>query len=119
MGCAGCTTGWRLCTTSPPRQTGPSAATGLSMTHRRLRLASGDTVNELGTGSGYALPALSAAVGPTGRVVAVDISPWMLARVRARCQRLGLDNVELVQADIGSTACLKRRPPSCRPSLWR
>lgn len=78
-----------------------------------LRLAPGDIVVELGTGSGYALPGLSAAVGPTGRVVAVDISPRILARARARSQRQGLGNVELVQADIadfrlaeGTTAVL-------------
>jgi ubiquinone/menaquinone biosynthesis C-methylase UbiE len=78
-----------------------------------LRLTAGDTVVELGTGTGYALPALSAAVGPTGRVVAVDISRRMLTRARARCRRHGLDNVQLVQADIveyrlpvGTTAVL-------------
>ena len=78
-----------------------------------LRLSPGDTVVELGTGSGYALPALSAAVGPTGRVVAIDISSRMLARAEVRCQRNGLDNVDLVQADIaeyrlpeGTTAVL-------------
>lgn len=65
-----------------------------------LRLVPGDTAVELGTGSGYALPALSAAVGPTGRVVAVDISARMLARAHVRCQRNGLGNVHLVQADI-------------------
>jgi len=65
-----------------------------------LRLASADTVVELGTGTGYALPALSTAVGPKGRVVAVDISARMLDRARARRRQEGLTNVELVEADI-------------------
>ena len=78
-----------------------------------LRLAPGDTVVDLGTGTGHALPALAAAVGSSGRVVAVDISSRMLGRARARCARESLTNVEFIQADIadftlpdGTTAAL-------------
>ncbi len=65
-----------------------------------LRLAPGDTVVELGTGTGDALPALAAAAGSSGRVVAVEISARMLGRARGGCAREDLTNVELVQADI-------------------
>lgn len=65
-----------------------------------LRLRPGDTVVDLGTGTGRNLPELAAAVGPAGRVVGVDLSPGMLERARRRVTGLGLDNVELVEAGI-------------------
>ncbi len=65
---------------------------------RELRLARGDTVVELGTGTGRNLLALAAAVGPKGRVVGVDLSPGMLEKARRRTR--GLHQVELVEADM-------------------
>lgn len=65
-----------------------------------LRLRPGDTVVDLGTGTGRNLPELAAAVGPAGRVVGVDLSPGMLERARRRVTGLGLDSVELVEAGI-------------------
>ncbi len=63
-----------------------------------LRLRRGDTVVDLGTGTGRNLPALAAAVGPRGRAVGVDLSPAMLERAR---RRVGdLPQVELVEADM-------------------
>ena len=38
------------------------------------------------------------AVGPTGKVLAVDLQPEMLQLVGARAKRLGLTNVELVRS---------------------
>jgi demethylmenaquinone methyltransferase/2-methoxy-6-polyprenyl-1,4-benzoquinol methylase len=40
------------------------------------------------------------AVGPTGHVVAVDLSRGMLAQARQRVERGGWRNVELVEADV-------------------
>ncbi len=65
-----------------------------------LRLGPGDTVVDLGTGTGWALPRLADAVGPHGRVVGVDISAGMLTRARRRVA--SYDNVELVEADIAA-----------------
>lgn len=65
---------------------------------RALELRPGDTVVDLGTGTGWALPRLADAVGPTGHVIGVDISLGMLARARRRVH--GRDNVDLVHADI-------------------
>lgn len=67
-----------------------------------LRLRPGDTVVDLGTGTGRNLPDLAAAVGPAGRVLGVDLSPGMLERARRRVRGLGLDNVELVEADMST-----------------
>ena len=67
-----------------------------------LGLRRGATVVDLGTGTGYALPALAARVGPTGRVIGIDISSKMLGRARERCRQEVLANVQLVQADIAT-----------------
>lgn len=60
-----------------------------------LQLRSGDCVLDLGCGTGMSLPLLQQAVGPAGRVVAVDQSPEMLALARGRVQRAGWNNVAL------------------------
>ena len=54
----------------------------------------GGRVADVGTGSGYFLPHLSRAVGPSGSVTAEDIRPDFLEHVRARAVREQLDNVE-------------------------
>lgn len=65
-----------------------------------LDLQPGDTVVDLGCGTGVNLPALAHRVGVSGRVVGVDLSPGMLARARGRVERHHLPQVTLVQADI-------------------
>jgi SAM-dependent methyltransferase len=62
----------------------------------------GNRVLDIATGSGE--PALTAAraVGHSGRIVAVDMSPGMLAIARERIDAAGLSNVELVESDAES-----------------
>ncbi|WP_370325954.1 class I SAM-dependent methyltransferase [Euzebya sp.] len=67
-----------------------------------LGLQPGDMVVDLGTGTGRNLPLLAEAVGSSGRVVGVDVSPGMLERARRRVERAGVDVVELVEADIAT-----------------
>ncbi len=59
-----------------------------------LALKPGETVLDLGSGPG--LDALLAAkqVGPTGRVIGVDMTPEMLERARATAARAGATHVE-------------------------
>jgi SAM-dependent methyltransferase len=60
-----------------------------------LGLDGAATLVDLGAGTGaFAV----AAAGVCGRVVAVDVSPAMTAAIRVRVARLGLANVEVVEA---------------------
>ncbi|MCX7783069.1 MAG: class I SAM-dependent methyltransferase, partial [Meiothermus sp.] len=61
-----------------------------------LGMCTGQTVLDLGCGTGVALPLLRAKVGPAGRVVGVDATEAMLHEAR----KLGRDQVaELLQGD--------------------
>ncbi|MEU3821334.1 class I SAM-dependent methyltransferase [Streptomyces sp. NPDC030392] len=64
-----------------------------------IGLRPGDAVLDAGCGTGRAMPALRAAVGPLGTVVGVDLTPEMLdAAVRAGRNGSGA----LLLADVGS-----------------
>jgi ubiquinone/menaquinone biosynthesis C-methylase UbiE len=71
-----------------------------------LGLSPGMTVADLGAGTGYFEPHLVRAVGPLGRVLALDAEPKMVDHMRERFVDAGLDNVEarLVEADAPGLA---------------
>jgi ubiquinone/menaquinone biosynthesis C-methylase UbiE len=58
-----------------------------------LGLRSGQTVAEIGAGSGYFVRRLARIVGPRGRVYAVDVEPRMLPILIERLRRGGIKNV--------------------------
>jgi len=62
-------------------------------------IPSGGVVIDVGCGTGRALPPLRAAVGPDGSVIAVDVTPEMLAVARPASQRA---DATLVLADARS-----------------
>jgi len=62
-----------------------------------LDLTPGETVADLGAGTGYFEPFLSAAVGPRGRILALDSEPAMVEHLRRRAEAEGLANVEARQ----------------------
>lgn len=64
-----------------------------------LDLEPGDTVVDLGCGTGANLPYLRDAVGNAGRVCGVDIVPAMLGEARERVDRTGWTNVAFVRGD--------------------
>ncbi|WP_433625694.1 class I SAM-dependent methyltransferase [Halomicrococcus sp. NG-SE-24] len=68
----------------------------------RLELSPGDTVVEMGCGTGANFPHLRERVGPAGRVVGVDFTAGMLAQARDRVEREGWRNVHLVRADAAA-----------------
>jgi len=57
-------------------------------------LEPGQTVLDLGSGAGLDCFFAAKKVGPTGRVIGVDMTPEMIERARAGAQRLQLANVE-------------------------
>jgi len=61
-----------------------------------LQLRPGDVVADVGAGSGYMTVRLARAVGPTGRVLAVDIQPEMIARLNERVHAERLNNVTAI-----------------------
>src|SRR5262245_21059244 len=63
--------------------------------HAMLR--PGETVLDLGTGTGSVAILAATKVGPTGRIMAIDISPEMLTTAEARIRALSLVNVELAE----------------------
>lgn len=60
----------------------------------------GQTVLDLGSGAGIDLIVAAEAVGPTGKVIGVDVSSEMIERARANVARAGYDNVILLQGEI-------------------
>jgi len=61
-----------------------------------LEAGPGSRVADIGAGGGYFTTRLATAVGPEGRVFAVDIVPATLDRLRHSVEGEGLRNVELV-----------------------
>lgn len=67
----------------------------------KLELRPGEAVLDIGCGTGALIPALAEAVGPQGRVVAMDFSQRMVAAARKRAEKW--PNVEVRQADACNT----------------
>lgn len=64
-----------------------------------LALNHGDTVVDLGCGTGLNFSLLQGQVGPSGRIIGVDLTDAMLGRAKARIAANGWSNVELVKSD--------------------
>jgi arsenite methyltransferase len=57
-------------------------------------LKPGETVLDLGSGAGFDCFLASRSVGPTGRVIGVDMTPEMLTKARANAKKANTTNVE-------------------------
>jgi arsenite methyltransferase len=64
-----------------------------------LDIEPGDHVADLGAGSGYFTFLLAQAVGPGGKVYAVDVDRDMVALLSRRIQKEGHKNIEVILAD--------------------
>ena len=62
---------------------------------RLLGIKPGMTIADIGAGSGYYVVRLAPIVGPNGRIIAQDIVPEYLRRLRGRVRDLGLRNVTI------------------------
>jgi SAM-dependent methyltransferase len=70
-------------------------ALGVGHPVRHARLGPGDVVLDVGCGAGIDTLLAARAVGPTGRVIALDMTLAMLERTRRHAAEAGLDNVEV------------------------
>jgi demethylmenaquinone methyltransferase/2-methoxy-6-polyprenyl-1,4-benzoquinol methylase len=58
-------------------------------------------VVDIACGTGLNFPLIEQEIGPSGRVVGVDLTDAMLARAQHRIDTNGWSNISLVQADAG------------------
>ena len=68
-----------------------------------LPVAEGDTVADIGAGSGYFTRRLSRMVGDDGRVLATDIQPQMLEILQDRLRAEGIGNVRPILGTTSNT----------------
>lgn len=76
-----------------------TAAFAIAETLERLDVRPGTRVLEIGTGSGFSGALLSELVGPTGRVVSVDVVPELGERARELHTSQGRTNIDLLTGD--------------------
>ena len=101
---------------SPARSAGPAWLLKAIDAPQRMRLSdpyrgagrsgirAADRVLEVGCGSGFFTPALSAAVGACGAVDSIDLHPMSVAATRENVGREHLSNVTVTEADAHETA---------------
>lgn len=81
-------------------------ATGMRIARDRrmavdfLQLRPGDTIVDAGCGTGLNFPLIQEKIGPTGKIIGIDMSPEMLEQARQRVDREGWTNVTLVEGDL-------------------
>ena len=64
-----------------------------------LGIRSGMTVADIGAGSGYHVVRLAPIVGADGRIIAEDVIPGYLQKLRDRVHALGLQNVAVIRGE--------------------
>jgi len=71
----------------------------------KLNIAPGDTVIDLGCGTGLNLESLSQLVGKDGVVIAVEPSKGMLNQAKAKAKQFPFKNVQFVEKNISEYIC--------------
>lgn len=72
-------------------------------------LKEGEVVLDLGSGAGFDCFLAAAKVGPTGKVIGVDMTPEMIEKARGNAKKNGVENVEF---RLGEIECLPVRDNS-------
>lgn len=72
------------------------------MAAQALNLKQGDTVVEIGCGTGLNFNFLRQKVGPEGKIIGVDLTPDMLSMADKRIKRKGWSNITLVRSDAAA-----------------
>jgi ubiquinone/menaquinone biosynthesis C-methylase UbiE len=68
-----------------------------------LPVQSGDSIADIGAGTGYFSLPLAQAAGPSGLVYAVDCQAEMLGRLELKLDKGGISNIRVIHADADST----------------
>ena len=84
----------------PPAAVAWSFGTGNPVQFAELQ--PGETVVDLGSGGGIDAIFAAREVGPTGRVLGIDLLPEMVERATANAAAAGLTNTEFVEGEIES-----------------
>jgi ubiquinone/menaquinone biosynthesis C-methylase UbiE len=63
-------------------------------------ISQGATVLDIGCGAGFDLFCAARAVGPTGKVIGIDLTPEMVDRATVNLTRAGIANVEIHNASV-------------------
>lgn len=66
----------------------------------KLHLSAGDVVVDAACGTGGSFPLIEEAIGPTGVLIGVDVTPEMLRKARSRITSHGWGNVTLINAPV-------------------
>ena len=70
----------------------------------RLPVKHGDTVLDVGCGTGLCLPLLQRKLGPAGAIVGIDASEEMLRLAGRRCSENSWDNVRLIASPVDTAS---------------
>jgi ubiquinone/menaquinone biosynthesis C-methylase UbiE len=68
-----------------------------------LSLQSGDSIADIGAGTGYFSLPLAQAAGPLGLVYAVDCQAEMLGHLQSKLDKGSISNIRVINADADST----------------
>lgn len=86
----------------PGYEAGADLGLGCGIPYRHDLIKPGDTVLDLGSGSGNDAFIAAAATGPQGRVLGIDISPDMVSRAKKLAEKKKVSTVEFMLGDIES-----------------
>lgn len=75
-----------------------------------LKLREGNTVLEIGCGTGLNFPYIEERIGPGGRLIALDYTPAMLELAARRCNENEWQNVDFVRGDAAEVDSLVSGP---------
>src|SRR3989442_7311497 len=81
----------------PPTATESFA--GVGYPHAANAIHPGETVLDIGSGSGTDVLFASLKTGPSGKVYGLDITPAMIAKARGNIERIGAKNIEILAGD--------------------
>ena len=78
-----------------------NAVAGAEIIIQRLHLDSGMNVLDVGSGPGRLSLSIAKYIGSNGEIVALDIQPKMLEKLKLRAREEGIKNIRLIEAGAG------------------